>query len=165
MSDFQKATYKDLPREEFKRLEKFRHIPIEELKKIKPIWAVNENKAEAWFVFLERYVVEYISPRILIENANMLDLSTAKLFNNDINDFRYVTTLERWQSNLSVDPPRINIDNNLEKPIEFGDGRHRAILGYILEAQSIPVLIHKSQIDDYKMFVFQKVRPETSKLI
>ena len=152
MADFQKATYKNLSKEESVRLKKFLRLPMEDLKKIKPVWVVEENKSEAYFPF-DEYEIEYISPKLLVDNANMLNLPTDKLFNNDIDDFRYITTLERWQEKRSVDPPRISIDNSLEKAIEFGDGRHRAILAYILEEQSIPILVHRSQIDEYKLFV------------
>jgi len=139
---FQKTTYKNLSKEESVRLKKFLCLPMEYLKKIKPVW-VEENKSEAYFPFDEYE----------IDNANMLNLPTDKLFNNDIDDFRYITTLERWQEKRSIDPPRIRIDNSLEKAIEFEDGRHRAILGYILEEQSIPILVHRSQIDEYKLFI------------
>ena len=153
MTVFQKATYKNLSKEESVRLKKYLCLPMEELKKIKPAWVVEENKSEAYFVSFDEYEIKYISPKLLIDNANMLNLSTEKLFNNDIDDFRYITTLERWQNKRSVDPPRISINNSLEKAIEFGDGRHRAILGYLLEQQSIPILVHRSQIDDYKLFI------------
>jgi len=148
---FQKTTYKNLSKEESVRLKKFLCLPMEYLKKIKPVW-VEENKSEAYFPF-DEYEIEYISPKLLIDNANVLNLPTDKLFNNDIDDFRYITTLERWQEKRSIDPPRIRIDNSLEKAIEFEDGRHRAILGYILEEQSIPILVHRSQIDEYKLFI------------
>ncbi len=152
MADFQKATYKNLSKEESVRLKKFLRLPMEDLKKIKPVWVVEENKSEAYFPF-DEYEIEYISPKLLIDNANMLNLPTDKLFNNDIDDFRYITTLERWQEKQSVDPPRIRINNGLEKAIEFEDGRHRAILGYILEEQNIPILVHRSQINEYKLFI------------
>ena len=153
MAAFQKTTYENLSKEESVRLNKFLRLPMAELKKIKPVWVVEKNKSEAYFGPFDEYEIEYISPKLLIDNANMLNLPTDKLFNNDIDDFRYITTLERWQNKQSVDPPRIRINNSLEKAIEFGDGRHRAILGYILEEQSIPILVHRSQIDDYKLFI------------
>ena len=153
MSAFQKTTYKNLSKEESARLNKFLCLPIEDIKKIKPVWVVEENRSEAFLVPFDEYEIEYISPKLLIDNANMFNLPTDKLFNNDIDDFRYITTLERWQEKRSVDPPRIRINNSLEKAIEFEDGRHRAILGYILEEQSIPILIHRSQIDEYKLFI------------
>ena len=153
MAAFQKTTYENLSKEESVRLNKFLRLPMAELKKIKPVWVVEENKSEAYFGPFDEYEIEYISPKLLIDNANMLNLPTDKLFNNDIDDFRYINTLERWQNKQSVDPPRIRINNSLEKAIEFGDGRHRAILGYILEEQSIPILVQRSQIDDYKLFI------------
>ena len=153
MAAFQKTTYENLSKEESVRLNKFLRLPMAELKKIKPVWVVEKNKSEAYFGPFDEYEIEYISPKLLIDNANMLNLPTDKLFNNDIDDFRYITTLERWQNKQSVDPPRIRINNSLEKASEFGDGRHRAILGYILEEQSIPILVHRSQIDDYKLFI------------
>ena len=153
MAAFQKTTYENLSKEESVRLNKFLRLPMAELKKIKPVWVVEKNKSEAYFGPFDEYEIEYISPKLLIDNANMLNLPTDKLFNNDIDDFRYITTLERWQNKQSVDPPRIRINNSLEKAIEFGDGRHRAILGCILEEQSIPILVHRSQIDDYKLFI------------
>ena len=153
MAAFQKTTYKNLSKEESVRLHKFLCLPMEDLKKIKPVWVVEENQSEAFFGPFDEHEIEYISPKLLIDNANMLNLPTDKLFNNDIDDFRYITTLERWQEKRSVDPPKIRINNSLEKAIEFGDGRHRAILGYIFEEQSIPILVHKSQIDEYKLFI------------
>ena len=153
MAAFQKTTYKNLSKEESVRLHKFLCLPMEDLKKIKPVWVVEENQSEAFFGPFDEHEIEYISSKLLIDNANMLDLPTDKLFNDDIDDFRYITTLERWQEKRSVDPPRIRINNSLEKEIEFEDGRHRAILGYILEEQRIPILVHKSQIDDYKLFI------------
>jgi len=153
MAAFQKTTYKNLSKEESVRLHKFLCLPMEDLKKIKPVWVVEENQSEAFFGPFDEHEIEYISPKLLIDNANMLNLPTDKLFNNDIDDFRYITTLERWQEKRSVDPPRISIDNGLEKAIEFEDGRHRAVLGYILEEQSIPILVHRSQMDEYKLFI------------
>ena len=101
----QKSTHKNLSKEESVRLKKFLFLPMEDLKKIKPVWVVEENKSEAYFGPFDDYEIEYISPKLLIDNANMLNLPTDNLFNNDIDDFRYITTLERWQEKRSVDPP------------------------------------------------------------
>lgn len=63
MTAFQKTTYKNLSKEESVRLNKFLCLPMEDLKKIKPVWVVKENKSEAYFGPFDEYEIEYIGTR------------------------------------------------------------------------------------------------------
>jgi len=150
MAKIYRATYEDLNEERIERIKKYLAMSHEQLCEIKDVWAIGEHIDKLRDVTLspewQEYDFVHLSPKAIIKKAYFLDLPTDKLFNNDILDFRYVTTLERWEKGLPVDPPTVSV-NHERKDISVSDGRHRLVLSYILNKNSIPVAVLKEDIE------------------
>jgi hypothetical protein len=150
MTNDEKATYEDLSEEKRLRLQKYLQLPDEKLKNIDAFWAVEERLESLFDLSIHpkwgNNIFIAVSPKKLIENLYVLGISTNKLFNNDVLDFRYVTTLERWEKGLPVDPPTVYFDSSIQK-CKISDGRHRLVLSFFIGKETIPISIHKGDKD------------------
>jgi len=148
--DHEKATYEDLDHEHFARLQRFLNLSFTELQKIDDFWAVGDIVEQLENPNLHpevgKYVFMSISPQAVIDVAELLGLPVGTLFNDDVSDFRFVTTLERWERGLPVDPPTVSIGS---KPgtLSISDGRHRLILANFINKKSIPIAVLISQAE------------------
>jgi len=147
MEDFFEATYEDLDDDKLERLNRFRNLSIEKLKLIKPLWVNEETQEKAQLINFNDYTIIVVSTELLIQKAHLLGLKTETIFNNQINDFRYITTLEMWENKEYVDPPTIFIKNFETQTISISDGRHRTILANYLGQKTIPIVVPKYDVD------------------
>lgn len=128
------------------RYNRVKEMIKDDLGKISPKWAVGKNYtkcSEPKFLPESDYTIIELNLPKLISSTNFIGLNPNKLINDDINDFRYVEIIERWEKGLYIDPPTINI-NIGDNRITISDGRHRTIAAYHTGAKQIPVAIHKS---------------------
>lgn len=157
MTELELIYFEDLEEEDFLKVQRFLNMPFEEKKQITPVWAIGEYAHLALDPILEmepeNYILVYISPKQLIENADRLMLPTNELFTGDLNDYRYASTLELWTKGKPVDPPSISFLNNSKKTITINDGRHRSILSYYLGYEKIPVIINLADLQSLAQFV------------
>jgi len=146
---FEKATYEDLLDDHFNRLTRFLNMPVDELIKIKDCWAIGSKVDQLLDNNLHPDNGEYIfllaPPRRVIHFTDLLDLPTKCIFNNDVSDFRFITTLERWEKDLPVDPAIIYLDGLAQK-LKISDGRHRLVLSAFMNKNPIPIAVLISQV-------------------
>jgi hypothetical protein len=144
---FEKATYDDLPEDNLDRLNVFRYMDREELTKIVPVWISENSKEYSEGIDFDRYCIIDVNVKHLLKSVELIGLPTDEIFTDDINDLRYVTTLERWQNNKPVDPPTINISDTNKNKLTISDGRHRTVLTNCLKQKNIPILVNKNSKD------------------
>lgn len=124
-----------------------------ELSKINACWATGKDLAKLNNPVLSKgrdYNIIGVNLQKLIAQAQFCELNIEKLITDDINDFRYVDILERWERGQVVDPPTLYID---ESDFFFSDGRHRTIAAYHIGEIVIPIAVHKN----YKREDFRKI--------
>jgi hypothetical protein len=133
----------------YKRLRTFNES---DLKKIKPIWAtgplLNFNMMNRPDKHNKRKHV-YVKIIDLIEKVDFGELNPTILFTGKAHSIsRYITTLDRWENGLSVDPPDLQIFfNSGRKQLKIADGRHRTILSFHVGALCIPVCVNRFDIE------------------
>lgn len=148
------AEYDPMKDEVYRKKQKRRYMSmeLEELKKIKPIWATGEllehnslNRPDDQNNF-EHVNVE---TKTLIEEVRFDNLDPKILFScksaSSASNMSFVTTLYRWEKGQAVDPPTLEF-NTGGCFFEFKDGNHRAILAHHLEEFCIPVAINKNSM-------------------
>ncbi|KEZ94467.1 hypothetical protein IL45_00880 [Nonlabens ulvanivorans] len=143
---FMKIDLNDFEQDEQNRYNKVKKMTEEDLMKISPKWAVGKNYtkcSEPKFLPDSDYTIIELNLSKLIESTDFIELNPYELITDDINDFRFVYIIERWDNGLFIDPPTIYLTNNDEK-VRITDGRHRTIAAYHTGAELIPVAIHKS---------------------
>ena len=127
--------YEDLNPDRLQRLNKYRFMTLAQLQLIKPCW-----EDEPWTDFSSFAALSVPSLRLL-QSAYCLTLPFDQLFTYDVNDFRYVTTLERWEKGLPVYRPSVGLDRDQKIIIE--DGRHRSVLNNYLGNEFTPITVNK----------------------
>jgi hypothetical protein len=137
---------------------RFRKLGVEGLQNIRPVWAIGElidQNTMVWPKPNNDYAHIKVKTNRLIELLDFGELNPEILFSDDkASDIRYVTTLDRWEWCLAVDPPEIGVEkNNGKLNLKISDGRHRAILAYHLGEDCIPIYIHKSDMGDIRRLV------------
>jgi len=145
INDSDSVIYEDFTGVLRERLEAFLNVPLIELQKIRPLWVTQETREKAEFIDFEKSRIIWVRPAALIASIYFLGLPTESLFNDDNNDFRYITTLERWTKGQYVDPPSASINDFNSNKITIDDGRHRAVLSYYLQMALVPLLVHHAQ--------------------
>ncbi|MDN3689663.1 hypothetical protein [Cyclobacterium jeungdonense] len=145
--------------EEYRENQKERYMTmkLEDLKKIKPLWATDElmhhniGNPPGDLDNLEHISINTIQ---LIEAVNFQELNPKNLFSTkQSSNMSFVTTLIRWENGQPVDPPTLCYNKEKEY-LEFTDGRHRAILAHHLGQACIPVAIHRYS----KQFLIERVK-------
>jgi hypothetical protein len=141
------------------KVDKLKYIatPINELKKIKPHWAIEENISHLLDIALHpkfgRFVFLSINTKDLIINADFKEVDNNTLFTGEHkNDIRISQILNFWENGKFIDPPSIGYSNE-NKKIEFYDGRHRTKLSYFLKLKEIPVAIEKEDLEKIKLLL------------
>ena len=143
---FMKIDLNDYEQDEQDRYNRVKEMTKDDLRKISPKWAVGKNYikcSEPKFLPDSDYTIIELNLSKLIASTNFIELNPNELITDDINDFRFVDIIERWDNDLFIDPPTIYLTNNDEK-VRITDGRHRTIAAYHTGAEFIPVAIHKS---------------------
>ena len=139
----------------------FNQMEREEIKKISVKWACGINKR-----FLTKsaprsangYRVFYIDLNQLIHLGNFgemdgVELAPHHLFTGgEKRDYRVAKVLYHWSNDGYIDPPEIYPSNRSQK-ISFTDGRHRTIAAFHIGEKQIPVLIHKSFIQEMSRII------------
>ncbi|WP_339869371.1 hypothetical protein [uncultured Algoriphagus sp.] len=158
--DFENESKEQKEREKHqeKQYEKFKGLGVEGIQNINPVWATGKFMDQNMMNRLEpngSYAHIQVSTIGLIEEVDFGELNPKILFSGDMaSDMRFVTTLDRWEGGLPVDPPELGIDiNNGKINFKVSDGRHRAILAFHLGEDCIPVYVHKSNIEHIKILV------------
>jgi len=136
---------------------KYKTTPINELKRIKPIWAIEENICQLLDKSLDpnygRFVFLSINTNDLIKNADFKEVDNNTLFTgDDKNDMRISQILNFWENEKCIDPPSIGYSIESKK-IEFYDGRHRTKLSFFLKLKEIPVAIEKDDMEKIKLLL------------
>lgn len=70
--------------------------------------------------------------------------------NEKLNDGRVARILHNWDNDIYLDPPIVEICNHDFNKISFSDGRHRTKTAYLLDADLVPIAVHKS---DFKKVI------------
>ena len=131
---------------------------ITELKSIQPKWAYGMNVDKLLDYIQnpkhEEYSIFLVDPNELIANAELLEVTTNKLFTGEANnDYRIARILYRWENGYFVDPPSIGISSPLAKKLTFTDGRHRTKLCYFLGHKQIPIAIGNFEIQQISTII------------
>lgn len=141
MAQHHKADYDDLEDGDKSRLEIFRQMDRKSLEKIVPKWISPSSGLEAQLIDFNKQEIIMVDTEKLFQSVVWNDLNVDSLFNDDVGDFRYITTLERWQCGEPVDPPTIQFNG---KHISIVDGRHRAVLNRYLRYTVTPIVVSKA---------------------
>ena len=128
------------------------NIPLEELKKIEPYWAIKENLHklidENLHPSFGKYEIVFVNSKVLIAIADFGEVDLNSLFTGEsLNDDRVCRILSNWSQKKHLDPPTISISESTNK-ITFEDGRHRAKLSYFLGIEEIPVAIYRDDLNE-----------------
>ena len=132
-----------------KQYKKFKALGVEGIQNIRPVWATGElidqnmmNRPDSD----NNYEHIKVKTKSLIERIDFDNLDSNILFSGDkASNMRYVTTLDLWEQGKPVDPPDLRIDNvNGKLNLKLSDGRHRAILSFLLAEDCTTVCIHKN---------------------
>lgn len=147
---------KDLDQESLFLRKKYEALSKEELCCIKPVWALTieemefpQHHPEMFKRFpddLYEYCFLEANTEILISKSNLRysELDKDNLFDKRWHhEYRYITTLERWQQGLPVDPPLCDYN----KELKISDGRHRIVLCYYLGINTIPISVRAGNVD------------------
>ncbi len=140
------------------RIKKYSEKHINELKKIKPLWAYGENIDKlldyTQHPEYDSYKIFIVNVSELVNKTNFINLDLSKLFCGDIaSDYRIMTTIERWENNKYVDPPFLSLSTIEKDKLSIPDGRHRVKLSSFLSIERIPVAIHKTIIPKIKELI------------
>jgi hypothetical protein len=124
---------------------------IDELKRIKPYWAVREKIDQLLDKNLHpcvgRYEIVMMKTKTLVKIADFGEVDLERLFTgNSLNDGRINQILNDWNNEKYIDPPTLSISAATNK-ITFEDGRHRTKASYFLCFDEIPVAIDKEDLD------------------
>lgn len=127
---------------------------IEELKRIKPYWAVRENVGQLLDKNLHpsvgRYEIVIIKTKSLVKIVDFGEVDLDRFFTgNPLNDSRINRILDDWNNKKHIDPPTVSISAATNK-ITFEDGRHRTKVSYFLCFDEIPVAIDREDLDKIK---------------
>lgn len=127
---------------------KCRQLSDEEFFSIKPVWSIDADNMQFWFVhpsFTENMFVECNLDKLISTNDNLSNLKFTRKFNRAwFEDERFCRTLiNRWQKGLGVDPPEVHFRKSFSS---IGDGRHRTILAKELGADRIIIRIRKCDL-------------------
>gem|GEM_PF-4908832 len=150
--------------EDYSKLDQLRYLRVKnmsqtELSAIKPLWTDTTTKNKIYssgiYFGLEDKTTSIITVDIkkLILKSDFISLNPESLISDDINDFRFVEIIERWEQSLFIDPPEISFQQNTKNYI-FTDGRHRTISAYQIGVHSIPVAVYTQQLDDFEGVLF-----------
>ncbi len=123
---------------------------IDELKSIKPYWAVRENIDKLLDKSLHpnvgRYEIVIMKPQTLVTIADFGEVDLDRLFTgNSLNDSRVNQILNNWNNKKYIDPPSVSISAATNK-ITFEDGRHRTKVSYFLCFDEMPVAIDREDL-------------------
>lgn len=123
-------------------------MATEDLKNIKPYWAVGE--------YINQLLNEELNPNenrceiIFVNTKTLIDLSDFKEVNlnclwtgENINDERIKRILNHWKNGKHLDPPLVYLKFN---KVLFADGRHRAKLSHFLGFKEIPIAVLKRDL-------------------
>ncbi|EGJ99804.1 hypothetical protein [Dysgonomonas gadei] len=145
----------DLEKGELILRRKYNTLSKDELSLIKPIWALRLEEMQSphhpdLFKKFPEQFHEYCFLKAKVETLLLdSDLRYSELDANNIFDnrwhheYRYITTLERWQQGLPVDPPLCDYN----KELKVSDGRHRIVLCYYLGINTIPISVRAEKVD------------------
>ena len=131
---------------------------LKELQLIQPKWAYRENLDKLCDYVLHPKNKEYAffltNASDLVLKSEFYEVNPVVLFTGTIlNDHRISRILFQWENGNYVDPPTINISQELKDRLSFSDGRHRTKLAYLLGHIKIPVAIPILQIEEVKKII------------
>ena len=137
-----KLDYSSLTKNELNRYLRFKNMSRREFCKIHAKWAVGDNADKLFDFSLHPHfgnkIIQYFDIEDIVREGDFIGLETEVLLTDDVNDFRYVEILERWEKGLFVDPPSAHLDDSL---IRFSDGRHRVIAAYHIGEKNVPIAL------------------------